>query len=120
MARLRRGEVPPRDSETARARGPLRRWRYHPHPMRTTALTPLLILAGCSIIAPPPPPPAPAPVPVPAAPAAYGFKLDEEVKLLQIEDRRQYYAPLVDWGIHHPNALHRARMALALGRIGPH
>jgi cyclophilin family peptidyl-prolyl cis-trans isomerase/HEAT repeat protein len=86
--------------------------------MRTTALAPLLILAGCSIIAPPPPPP-PAPAPTPAAPAAYGFKLEEEVKILQIEDRRQYYAPLVDWGIHHPNALHRARMALALGRIGP-
>jgi cyclophilin family peptidyl-prolyl cis-trans isomerase/HEAT repeat protein len=86
--------------------------------MRTTILAPLLLLAACSIIAPPPPPP-PAPVPVPAAPAAYGFKLDEEVKILQIEDRRQYYAPLADWGIHHPNALHRARMALALGRIGP-
>jgi len=86
--------------------------------MRTTALTPLLILAACTTIAPPPPPP-PAPAPVPAAPAVYGFKLDEEVKILQIEDRRQYYAPLVDWGIHHPNALHRARIALALGRIGP-
>jgi cyclophilin family peptidyl-prolyl cis-trans isomerase/HEAT repeat protein len=86
--------------------------------MRTTTLTPLLILAACTIIAPPPPPP-PAPAATPAAPVAYGFKLDEEVKLLQIEDRRQYYAPLVDWGIHHPNALHRARMALALGRIGP-
>src|SRR3954451_13679724 len=86
--------------------------------MRTATLTPLLLLAACTIIAPPPPPP-PAPVPVPAAPAAYGFKLDEEVKILQIEDRRQYYAPLADWGIHHPNALHRARMALALGRIGP-
>jgi cyclophilin family peptidyl-prolyl cis-trans isomerase/HEAT repeat protein len=49
----------------------------------------------------------------------YGFKIEEEVKILQIEDRRQYYAPLVEWGIHHPNALHRARMALALGRIGP-
>jgi cyclophilin family peptidyl-prolyl cis-trans isomerase/HEAT repeat protein len=91
--------------------------RYHPQPMRTTALTPLLILIACSTIAPPPPP---APAPAPTTPAAYGFKLDEEVKMLQIEDRRQYYAPLVEWGIHHPNALHRARMALALGRIGPH
>jgi cyclophilin family peptidyl-prolyl cis-trans isomerase/HEAT repeat protein len=87
--------------------------------MRATTLTPLLILAACTIVAPSPPPPA-APEPAPAAaPVAYGFKLDEEVKILQIEDRRQYYAPLVDWGIHHPNALHRARMALALGRIGP-
>src|SRR3954469_3845670 len=94
------------------------RRRYHPLPMRTATLTPLLLLAACTIIAPPPPPP-PAPVPVPSAPTTYGFKLDEEVKILQIEDRRQYYAPLIDWGIHHPNALHRARMALALGRIGP-
>src|SRR3954453_16902306 len=86
--------------------------------MPTATLTSLLLLAACTIIAPPPPPP-PAPVPVPAAPVAYGFKLDEEVKILQIEDRRQYFAPLADWGIHHPNALHRARMALALGRIGP-
>jgi len=86
--------------------------------MRTATFTPLLILAACTIVAPPPPPP-PAPSPVPAAPAVYGFKLEEEVKILQIEDRRQYYAPLADWGIHHQNALHRARMALALGRIGP-
>jgi cyclophilin family peptidyl-prolyl cis-trans isomerase/HEAT repeat protein len=85
--------------------------------MRTTTFAPLLILAACTIVAPtPPPPPTPA---TPAAPAVYGFKLEEEVKILQIEDRRQYYAPLADWGIHHPNALHRARMALALGRIGP-
>jgi cyclophilin family peptidyl-prolyl cis-trans isomerase/HEAT repeat protein len=88
--------------------------------MRTTTLTPLLILIACSTIVPTPPPPAPPPAPAPAAPAVYGFKLEEEVKILQIEDRRQYYAPLVEWGIHHPNALHRARMALALGRIGPH
>ncbi|MEA2336749.1 MAG: hypothetical protein QOE82_756 [Thermoanaerobaculia bacterium] len=84
--------------------------------MRTAALTSLLILAACTIVTPPPPPP---PAPVPAAPPkAYGFTIEEEVKILQIEDRRQYYAPLADWGIHHPNALHRARMALALGRIG--
>jgi cyclophilin family peptidyl-prolyl cis-trans isomerase/HEAT repeat protein len=86
--------------------------------MRTTTLAPLLLLAACTIVAPPPPPPPPVAAPAPAAPAAYGFKLDEEVKILQIEDRRQYYAPLVDWGIHHPNALHRARTALAMGRIG--
>src|SRR5436305_1568077 len=86
--------------------------------MRTTTLTPLLILAACTIVPAPSPPP-PAPEAAPAAPAVYGFKLEEEVKILQIEDRRQYYAPLADWGIHHPNALHRARMALALGRIGP-
>src|SRR5436309_8974316 len=106
---------------TALDRDPAHRSRYHPLPMRTATLTSLLLLAACSIIAPPPPPPAaaPAPAPLAAAPAVYGMKVDEEVKILQIEDRRQYYAPLADWGIHHPNALHRARMALALGRIGP-
>jgi cyclophilin family peptidyl-prolyl cis-trans isomerase/HEAT repeat protein len=42
------------------------------------------------------------------------------MRILQVEDRREYVPALVEWGIHHPNALHRARMALALGRIGPH
>jgi len=91
--------------------------------MRTAALTPLLILAACSMIAPPPPPPPAAavtPAPDRAVPRAYGFRIEEEVRILQVEDRRQYDPPLVAWGIHHPNALHRARMALALGRIGPH
>jgi cyclophilin family peptidyl-prolyl cis-trans isomerase/HEAT repeat protein len=86
--------------------------------MRNTALVPLLIAVACSTIAPAPPPPTP--MPAPAAPRAYGFKVQEEVRILEIEDRRQYDAPLAAWGIHHPNALHRARMALALGRIGPH
>lgn len=85
--------------------------------MRATALAPLLIAVACSTIAPAPPPP---PAAAPPTPAAYGFKVKEEVRILEVEDRRQYDAPLADWGIQHPNALHRARMALALGRIGPH
>ena len=85
--------------------------------MRNTALAPLLIAVACTTIAPAPPP---TPTPAPAVPHAYGFKVKEEVRILEVEDRRQYDAPLADWGIHHPNALHRARMALALGRIGPH
>src|SRR5207244_10959229 len=56
--------------------------------------------------------------PGPASP--HGFAVEEEMRILQVEDRRQYVPALAEWGIHHPNPLHRARMALALGRIGPH
>ena len=40
--------------------------------------------------------------------------------MLALEDRREYDAALVEAWIHHPNPLHRTRIALALGRIGPH
>ena len=40
--------------------------------------------------------------------------------MLALEDRREYDATIVDQWIHHPNPLHRVRIALALGRIGPH
>ena len=36
------------------------------------------------------------------------------------EDRREYDPQLVAEWAKHPNALHRVRIALALGRIGPH
>jgi cyclophilin family peptidyl-prolyl cis-trans isomerase/HEAT repeat protein len=42
------------------------------------------------------------------------------VRVLRLEDRREYDAALADAWIHSSNALHRDRMALALGRIGPH
>src|SRR5258708_9920860 len=84
--------------------------------MRYIAFALLFAAAACRTVVPPPPPPPPAP----PAPHVYGFTVEEELHILEVEDRRQYYAPLVDWGIHHPNPLHRARMALALGRIGPH
>ncbi|HEX9458076.1 MAG TPA: HEAT repeat domain-containing protein [Thermoanaerobaculia bacterium] len=83
--------------------------------MRNVVLASLLLAVACTTAVPPPPPPPP-----PAPRVSYGFKVEEEVRILQVEDRREYDAALVDWGIHHPNALHRARMALALGRIGPH
>jgi cyclophilin family peptidyl-prolyl cis-trans isomerase/HEAT repeat protein len=85
--------------------------------MRKIILAPLLLAIACTTAAPPPAPPVHAAPPRPPQP--YGFTIDEEVRMLQVEDRRQYDAALADWGIHHPNALHRARMALALGRIGP-
>ena len=86
--------------------------------MRYTVFALLFVAVACTTVVPPPPPPPPPPAPTPRV--SYGFKVEEEVRILQVEDRREYDAALVDWGIHHPNALHRARMALALGRIGPH
>ena len=85
--------------------------------MRNTVFVLLVLAAACTTVPPAPPPPPPAPAP--AAPKAYGFTIEEEARILRAEDRREYDAALVDWGIHHPNALHRARMALALARIGP-
>ncbi|MEO6259909.1 MAG: HEAT repeat domain-containing protein [Thermoanaerobaculia bacterium] len=91
--------------------------------MRTTAAIPLLILFACTT--------APAPV-IPASkdhapggdPKAiaevHGFTVEEEARILELEDRRMFDPPLAEEWMHHPNALHRARMALALGRIGPH
>jgi cyclophilin family peptidyl-prolyl cis-trans isomerase/HEAT repeat protein len=44
--------------------------------------------------------------------------LEEEGSLLRLEDRREYDKAKAEAWIHHENPLHRARMALALGRIG--
>jgi cyclophilin family peptidyl-prolyl cis-trans isomerase/HEAT repeat protein len=82
----------------------------------TTATTPL-----------PPPPPAPEPaqsapgaVPAPDTPAQpYGLTTEDEARILALEDRREYDAAFVDAFATHENSLHRQRIALALGRIGP-
>jgi cyclophilin family peptidyl-prolyl cis-trans isomerase/HEAT repeat protein len=44
----------------------------------------------------------------------------EEARILETEDKRDFDPALVSQWIHHPNPTHRRRMALALGRIGPH
>jgi cyclophilin family peptidyl-prolyl cis-trans isomerase/HEAT repeat protein len=44
----------------------------------------------------------------------------EEARILALEDRREYDPALVAAWVQHPNPLHRQRIALALGRIGPH
>ena len=74
------------------------------------------LLCSCALqhIAPPPEPAAP------ARKASYGFTIEDEARVMMLEDRREYDAAFVDSWIHHENALHRARMALALARIGPH
>ena len=73
----------------------------------------VIALAACTTA----PPPSPAPV-TPAAP--YGFTVEEEAHILTLEDRREYDPALVRQWVHHPNLLHRVRIAMALGRIGPH
>jgi cyclophilin family peptidyl-prolyl cis-trans isomerase/HEAT repeat protein len=78
-----------------------------------------LLLAGLAAFACTVTPP-PAPAPPPAAPAwSHGFTLEEEAQLLRLEDRREYdRATAAQWS-QNPNPLHRTRIALALGRIGP-
>ena len=44
----------------------------------------------------------------------------EEARILALEDRREYDPALVAQWVKHENSLHRRRIALALGRIGPH
>src|SRR6185369_12126119 len=85
--------------------------------MRKLAL--VLVITACTS-SPSPPPAATHTAPPPEAPVVYGFTVDEEVRVLRMEDRREYDAALVDAWIHNANALLRARMALALGRVGPH
>src|SRR5437764_12643477 len=89
--------------------------------MRKLAL--VLVVTACTVgpSQPPPTPPAPAPAQAEAgARTVYGFTVDEEAHVLRLEDRREYEAPFVGAWVKNANALHRARIALALGRIGPH
>src|SRR3954447_13045079 len=84
--------------------------------MRKLAL--VLVVTACTTH-PSQPPIQPAPTPAPTAPAVYGFTVEEEARVLRMEDRREYDAAFVEAWTHKPNVLHRERMALALGRIGP-
>src|SRR5713226_10712400 len=74
----------------------------------------VIAITGCTT-APSPPPAAPV---QPASP--YGFTVEEEAQILALEDRREYDPTVIAQWVRHPNSLHRARIALALGRIGPH
>ena len=75
----------------------------------------LLTLAACSVA----PKPASAPSETATTPAVHGLTTEEEARILALEDRRDYDSALAAEWLAHPNALHRARIALALGRIGP-
>lgn len=80
--------------------------------MRIKSLIAALTLAGCTTT--------PAPMPAPSAGGPHGFTLEEEAMILRLEDRREFDRTVSRQWMTHTNALHRARMALALGRIGPH
>ncbi len=71
----------------------------------------VIAITGCTA--------APPPAPTPQA-APYGFTIEEEARVLSLEDRREYDPMFVEAWVHHANSLHRARIALALARIGPH
>jgi len=74
----------------------------------------VMVMTGCTAA------PAPTPAPPPPSPAPYGLTIAEESRVLALEDRREYDPALVEAWVRHANPLHRARIALALGRIGPH
>ncbi|HEX2121789.1 MAG TPA: peptidylprolyl isomerase, partial [Thermoanaerobaculia bacterium] len=83
--------------------------------MRTFAPLTLILFLACTTAAPPPPAAAPEPRTEP-----YGMTVEEEARILALEDRREYDRALVASWVQHENVLHRLRIALALGRIGPH
>ncbi len=86
--------------------------------MKAKALGVLIVsmALGCSTTAPKPTTEAAKPSP---APATYGLTLDEEAAVLRLEDRREFDPVFTNTWVTHRNALHRERIALALGRIGP-
>src|SRR5229473_1675372 len=74
----------------------------------------VMIITGCTAA------PTPTAAPAPPTTSPYGFTVEEESRILALEDRREYDQATVESWAHHPNSLHRVRIALALGRIGPH
>ena len=73
-----------------------------------------VLFVACTTATPPP-------APVPAAPAAvYGLSVQDEATVLRLEDRREFDPAIAEAWLSNPNPLQRSRMALALGRIGPH
>lgn len=82
--------------------------------MRNTIPIALMLTLACTTATPPPT----------AAPAAaeepYGMTVEEEARILALEDRREVDQTLIDRWIAHPNPIHRRRIVLALARIGQH
>ncbi len=62
---------------------------------------------------------APPPASAPPTPVAHGFTVEEEARVLRLEDRREFDPAVVTEWVQNTNAPHRARIALALSRIGP-
>ncbi|HEX7192715.1 MAG TPA: peptidylprolyl isomerase [Thermoanaerobaculia bacterium] len=76
-----------------------------------------VLFVACTTAAPPP---APAPAQTPAPAPVYGLSVQDEAMVLRLEDRREFDADVAAAWLSNTNPLQRARMALALGRIGPH
>ncbi len=94
--------------------------------MRKALLAPVALAVACTIA--PVRPPA-APVSTPAAPPAAaapitpptaGPSVDEAARILALEDRREFDPATAAAWLANPSPFYRARMALALGRIGPY
>jgi len=86
--------------------------------MKRCALVLSLAFAGCAILTNPRPP-APPPSAAMKSAEPHGFTIEEEARVLALEDQRLFDPAVVNEWLANPNALHRVRMALALGRIGP-
>src|SRR5215212_2485697 len=80
--------------------------------MRSLSPLALVLAVACTTATPP------APVQAPAPPQ--GMIIEEEARVLALEDRREYDPAFTAAWVQHADALHRIRIALALGRIGPH
>jgi cyclophilin family peptidyl-prolyl cis-trans isomerase/HEAT repeat protein len=79
-------------------------------------LLPLILFVACAT-GQAPPPAAPAP-PAELSAEPHGLTVEEEATILGLEDRREHNAAVVNAWVAQPNAQHRLRIALALGRIG--
>ena len=80
---------------------------------RPSLLLILAFLIACTTT----PKPSPARPSQPVVRESQGLTVEEEAVILRLEDRREFDPALAESWIRHPNAQHRARMALALGRI---
>lgn len=86
--------------------------------MRKLAALVLLLGVACTTTAPQPQ--SSAPPAEPHAAKTYGLTVDEEARVLALEDRREFDPVFVAQWVKHSNPLHRLRIAMALARIGPH
>jgi cyclophilin family peptidyl-prolyl cis-trans isomerase/HEAT repeat protein len=75
------------------------------------SMTFVIVAAGCATL--------PFGKKTPPSPAVYGMTVEEEATILRLEDRREFDPAISTRFLTHENPLHRSRMALALGRIGP-
>lgn len=76
-----------------------------------------LLCSSCTLVSPPAQK-QPAPATAPASP--HGLTIEEDAQILEMEDRRNYDPAVAAQWTTNTNAPHRARIAMALGRIGQH